>query len=114
MLIDRRATVLLVLGDQPFVSPGKDIISEFARVGPPGIAVIAEAEKPPLLEPAQAQVLLGYVLFIESRKALSGKGTHLTPIGLSSLIGSFTYSSVVSEHPRLLCQTLITYWMYSM
>jgi len=64
MLIDRGPTILLVLCYKPFVPPGENKVSEFAGVGPPGIAVIAEAEKAPLLKLAQAQVLFGYPFLV--------------------------------------------------
>lgn len=56
MLVDWRAAIHLVRGDQPFVSPGKDEVGEFAGVGPPRIAIIAEAEEAALLELTEFEV----------------------------------------------------------
>src|SRR5712675_731142 len=77
MLIDRGPTILLVLRDQPFVSPWENEVGEFARVGPPAIAIIAEPEKATLLELAQAKVGLRDILLIEAGEALGSEGTHL-------------------------------------
>ena len=46
MLVDWRATTLLIRSDQPLVSPRKVVIGEFAPMDPPRIAVGAEAEEP--------------------------------------------------------------------
>ena len=57
MLIDRAAPVLLVLGYQPFVSPRKDEVSEFTSVGPPRIAIVAEAKEAALLHSAKTRYI---------------------------------------------------------
>src|SRR5882724_6205920 len=76
VLVDGGAAVHLVRGDEPFVTPGEDVVGEFAAMGPPRVAVVAKAEEVALLEGTKALVLLRGEVGVTGEFSPVDEGVH--------------------------------------
>ncbi len=80
MLVDGGATVHLVRGDEPFVAPGEDEISELATVSPPAVSIISQTQKAALLKGTQALVLLRGEIGVAGELTPVSEGVHLAKL----------------------------------
>jgi len=95
MLVDWGATIHLVWGDEPFVSPWENVVGEFAGVRPPAVTVGTEAKKTTLLEGAKAHVLLGGVVSVDSVRAPIDHCVHLRTFSLRAERGAVGFRVLV-------------------